>query len=153
MSYFPVEYPKMKMANDVHSTHTARVIYSRPHLAGRRLFHDLLKYGEPWRLGANEVTELELYKDVSIQNKKIKAGRYSLYAIPYEDKWTIVFNSNLDTWGLQQDPSKDIARFDVVPTKNNSRLEYYTMLFDSTSTGADLLIAWDDLIVRLPISF
>src|SRR5262245_27099050 len=58
MSYFPVDYPKLKMTKNELSPPVARVIYSRPHLQGRQLFHDVLKYGEHWRLGANEATEI-----------------------------------------------------------------------------------------------
>lgn len=61
MSYYPADYPKMKMANNTAQPPVARVIYSRPHLQGRELFHDVLKYGEHWRLGANEATEIDFF--------------------------------------------------------------------------------------------
>lgn len=153
MCYFPVDYPKLKMAKASNSLPLARVIYSRPHLQGRHIFHEVLKYGEPWRLGANESTELDLYSDVTIQDKKINAGRYVIYCIPATDKWTIVLNSNIDSWGLEPDPSKDIARFIIPVTNTNSSLEYFTMLFEKTNSGADLLMAWDNVEARLPIVF
>ena len=153
MSYFPVDYPKLKMTNSVDQPPVARIIYSRPHLQGRKMFGQILKYGDPWRLGANEATEIQWYKDVTIQGKKIKAGRYMLYCVPYEDKWTIVFNSNIDSWGLKIDPSKDLYRFDVRITTNNPSLEYFTMVFEKTDRGADLLMGWDTILARLPIEF
>jgi hypothetical protein len=119
MSYYPADYPKLKMAKAISTLPMARVVYSRPHLQGRILFHDLLKYGEAWRLGANESTELDLYVDAVIQDKKIKAGRYVLYCIPEADKWDIVINSNIDSWGLQQDTTKDIAHF-IIPVQQTS---------------------------------
>jgi len=82
MSYFPVDYPKIKMANANTPPPVARLIYSRPHLQRRPLFNGILKYDEPWRLGANEASEINFYKDVTIQGKKIKAGRYIIYGIP-----------------------------------------------------------------------
>ncbi|HVZ55618.1 MAG TPA: DUF2911 domain-containing protein, partial [Chitinophagaceae bacterium] len=63
MSYYPVDYPMAKMANPDTLPPLARVIYSRPHLQGRQLFHGLLSYGVPWRLGANEATELDLFSE------------------------------------------------------------------------------------------
>jgi len=153
MSYFPVDYPKLKMAKQVTQPPVMRVIYSRPHLQGRELFHDVLKYGEYWRLGANEATEIEFFRDVTIQDKKIKAGRYSLYCILGEKTWKIVLNSNLDTWGLQYDSTKAVQHFEVAVTHDNPTLEYFTMLFAKTNKGADLIIAWDDVIARLPIEF
>ena len=76
-----------------------------------------------------------------------------LYCVPYEDKWTIVFNSNIDSWGLKIDPSKDLSRFDVRITTNNPSLEYFTMVFEKTDRGADLLMGWDTILARLPIEF
>jgi len=153
MSYYPVDYPKLKMTGAIKTAPIARVIYSRPHLQGRQLFHELLKYGEAWRLGANESTELQFYRDVSIQGKKIKVGRYVLYCVPQHDKWTIVLNGNIDSWGLQPDSTKDIGRFDVLARQNNTHLEYFTIVFEKIDTGAELVMAWDDWEARLPIQF
>lgn len=153
MSYYPVDYPKLKMAKSITDPPLARVIYSRPHLQGRKLFPDILKYGEPWRLGANEATELQLFRDATIQEKKVAAGRYVLYCIPTAEKWTIVINSNIDTWGLQPDVSKDIARFDIPARQTAGRLEYFSMVFEKTNTGADLLMGWDNVEARLAFRF
>lgn len=153
MAYFPVDYPKLKMANPTIPPPVARVIYSRPHLQGRQLFHDVLKYGEAWRLGANESTEIELYRDVTINGKKVSAGRYILYCILGETKWEIVFNSELDSWGLKQNPKLDVARFEVPVTHGNPELEYFTIVFEKSDTGAHLLFGWDDVIVRMPMTF
>lgn len=153
MSYYPVDYPKLKMTNTANEPLIARVIYSRPHLQGRELFHGLLNYNQPWRLGANEATELDLFKDVTIQGKKVNEGRYILYCIPQVDKWTIVFNKNIDTWGLKPDPAKDAYRFSIPITHTDSRIEFFTMVFQKASVGANLLMAWDNVEARLPIQF
>jgi len=153
MSYFPVDYPQSKIQGGGTEPPKARVIYSRPHLGGRRLFQNLLSYNEPWRLGANEATEIDLYKDATIQGKKIKAGRYILYCIPEKEKWTIVLNGNIDSWGLHPDTSQDIARFQIPITTTTSSLEYFTMYFKQLNAGAELVMAWDYLEARLPMSF
>lgn len=153
MSYYPADYPKLKMANAINTLPLARIIYSRPHLQGRQLFHDLLKYGEPWRLGANESTELDLYTDAIIQDKKIKAGRYILYCIPEPENWTIIINSNIDSWGLHPDSAKDIVRFKIPVKQTANHLEYFTMVFENKNGGAELVMAWDNLEARLPLKF
>ncbi|HNA18394.1 MAG: hypothetical protein BWZ05_00334 [Bacteroidetes bacterium ADurb.BinA245] len=153
MSYFPVNYMKTKMASLTMDPPLARVIYSRPHLQGRHIFHEVLKYGQPWRLGANEATELQLFSDATIQGKKVKAGRYILYCIPQENEWTLVLNGYIDSWGLKQEPSKDIARFTIPITKTNTSLEYFTMVFLGKDKQAELLMAWDNVEAKLPISF
>lgn len=153
MSYFPVDYPQLKTSKATVLPPKARVIYSRPHLGGRRLFHNLLKYGEPWRLGANEATEIDFYSTATIQNKKIKAGRYILYCIPEKENWTIILNDNIDSWGLHPDAAQDILRFQIPVITANSPLEYFTMYFKETKSGADLKMAWDYFEAILPISF
>jgi hypothetical protein len=153
ISYYPVDYPILKMAGTVTNPPLARVVYSRPHLQGRKLFHEVLKYDEPWRLGANESTELDLYRDATIQGKKIKAGRYVLYCIPQPEKWIIVLNTNIDSWGLHPDSTKDIARFTIPVKQTNNHLEYFTIIFEKTDGGADMLMAWDNIEARLPINF
>lgn len=153
MSYYPVDYPILKMSGKIEHRPLARVIYSRPHLQGRKLFKDVLKYGEPWRLGANEATEIEFFRDVTIQNKNMKAGRYVLYSIPKENEWTILFNSNIDTWGLKPDRKKDVAGFNIPVKKVAQPLEYFTIIFEDAEEGPNLLFAWDNIQARLPIKF
>jgi len=153
MSYYPADYPKIKMSNPAAPLPNARVVYSRPHLQGRQLFPSILKFEKPWRLGANEATELQLYEDAMILGQKVKAGRYILYCIPSEKTWTIILNSNIDSWGLDQDPGKDIARFIIPATITNQRIEYFTMIFEKTGDEVDLLMAWDNVEARLPITF
>jgi hypothetical protein len=153
MSYFPVDYPKIKMANNNIPPPVMRLIYSRPHLQRRALFNEILKYDEPWRLGANEASEITFYKPVTIQGKKIKAGRYIIYGIPHHNEWTIILNSNIDTWGLKQDTTKDVGRFKIPVSTNGASLEYFTMVFEKMDTGANLIIAWADVVAKLPINF
>ena len=114
MSYYPDDFPQLKMSGSAREPLVARVIYSRPKKEGRVIFGDVLKYGSRWRLGANEATEIEFFKDVTIQNKVINKDRYVIYCIPFADKWTIVFNTDLFTWGLKIDSTKDVHRFDAV---------------------------------------
>ncbi len=81
IAYFPVDYPIAKMSNPAAGLPMARVIYSRPHMQGRTIFGTLLKYDEHWRLGANEATEIELFQNATIQNKKSGAG--PVYTLQY----------------------------------------------------------------------
>lgn len=153
MSYYPAGYPVLKIQNKITEPLAMRLIYSRPQLNGRKVFGDLQKLGEVWRLGANEATEIEFYKDVTINNKKIKKGRYTLYCIPYADKWTLMVNKDTDVWGaFKYDASKDVVRMEVPANKNDST-EVMTMLFEKSLTGANLLIFWDDVKAILPIAF
>jgi hypothetical protein len=153
MSYYPPNYPKLEMEDSISTPPVMRIIYSRPHKEGRVIFGGLQKYGSYWRLGANEATEIEFFRPVSIQGKKINPGRYVIYCIPDESKWTIVLNRNNFTWGLKADSTKDLMRFEIPVKKISPPVEYLSILFQGNGSGADLVMAWDDIEARLPINF
>lgn len=153
MSYYPDEYPKLKMAGNTKEPLVARVIYSRPKKEGRVIFGSVLKYGTRWRLGANEATEIEFFRDVRIQNTLIKKNRYIIYCIPYEDKWMIMLNTDLFTWGLKIDSSKDVYRFEVPVQKAQYPMEYFTMGFEKKDSGINLVMTWDTVKTMLPIDY
>lgn len=154
MSFYPVNYPILKIQDKLSGPLIARVIYSRPHKNGRSVFGELLHYGDLWRLGANEATEIELFKDVKINGTALKKGRYTLYCLPTPEKWTIIFNRETDTWGaFKYDSTKDVLRATVPVVKQKEPLEVFSIWFEKTSTGADMLMAWDHELARLPLHF
>ena len=153
MSYYPSNYPLLKIQNKITEPLVMRVIYSRPQLNGRRIFGDLQKFGEVWRLGANEATEIGFFKDVKINGKRIKAGRYTLYCIPFPDRWTLIVNRDTDIWGsFNYDSTKDVVRMNIPVSKNEST-EALTIVFEKSGTGANMLMYWDDTKAVLPIEF
>lgn len=154
MVYFPNDYPLLKMSNKTSSPPLMRIIYSRPQKQNRKVFDGLVKYNIPWRLGANESTEIEFFSTATIQGKKIKPGRYVLYCIPQETKWTMVFNSNLYSWGLEQNRQKDLLQFDIPVEKNDALIEYFTIACENVNDRAtNLLFLWDDIKTKMLISF
>jgi hypothetical protein len=154
MAYYPVNYPVLKIQDKATEPLIARVIYSRPQRSGRSIFGGLVKTGEVWRLGANEATEIEFFKTVHIGGKKIRSGRYSLYAIVNDTKWTIILNKETDTWGsFKYDSKKDVLRTEVPVMRTDSPVENLSMVFEKTSTGCNLNIAWDNSRVSLPLTF
>lgn len=154
MSYYPVNYPVLKIQNKATEPLAARVIYSRPQKNGRPVYGELVEYGKVWRLGANEATELELYKDVKIGANKVKKGRYTMYAIPYQDKWTIILNKETDIWGaFQYDQKKDILRIDVPIVKLTEASETFSMVFEKINGGVYLVITWDEVKANIPFTF
>ena len=157
--YYPVNYPTQLMNGNDSAALLARVIYSRPQKDGRNIFGNepppqcVQQYGTYWRLGANEASEIEFFKPVTIEGEKIAKGRYIIYCIPFENKWTIVFNNNLFSWGLRPDTTKNIVKVDIPAIKTDRVIEYFTMVFQESPGGANLIMAWDNVKAVLPISF
>jgi hypothetical protein len=132
-----------------------KVTYGQPSKRGRVIFGELVPYGEVWRTGANEATEITFAKNVMIDKKEIKAGTYTLFTIPQKDKWTIILNSKLKQWGAYEyDKIKanDVLKTQVSVKKIASE-EKLTYSFKDASDGTVLTIAWDEVSVELPISF
>ncbi|MEO6405967.1 MAG: DUF2911 domain-containing protein [Ferruginibacter sp.] len=154
MSYYPANYPLLKIQDNTSEPLVARVIYSRPQKNGRVIFGELLEYGKVWRLGANEATEIEFFQNVKINDVKIKKGRYTLYTIPTAGKWTIIVNKENDIWGsFRYDEKKDVVRVDVPVQNLGEPAESFFILFDKiNATSFNLIAGWDNAKVVLPIS-
>ena len=152
MSTYPANYPMLKIQDKATEPLIARIIYSRPLKNNRVIFGDLLEYNKVWRFGANEATEIEFFKDVKINNVKVKKGRYSVDAIPSVDKWTIIINKDLDSWGaFKYDAAKDVVRMDVPVQKTTDIAEAFYIYFDKASNGFTMNAGWDDVKVSLPV--
>lgn len=154
MSYWPSNYPILKMNGKARDIPVARVIYGRPLKNGRSIFGGIVKYNDLWRLGANEATEIEFFKNVKITGKTIQKGRYTLYCIPAENKWTLIINKDNFSWGnFTYDNKKDALRTDITDLDRNSdTVEAFTIYFDETPKGANMIFLWDDMKATLPIA-
>ncbi|WP_153797063.1 DUF2911 domain-containing protein [Foetidibacter luteolus] len=153
VSYYPPGYPILKMNGSVKDLPVARVIYSRPQKNGRTIFDGIVKYGEIWRMGANEATEIEFFKPVKFGGKPIAKGRYTMFAICQENKWTVILNNDNYVWGLAYNERKDALRVEVPVQKNADDVDALTIYFDNGNpkTG-NLNILWEKTKVSIPIS-
>ncbi len=129
----------------------ARVIYSRPQKKGRDIFGGLVPYGEVWRTGANEATELDIYVPLKFGNTVLQPGNYTLYTIPDQDNWTVIINSDTNVWGaFSYKKEKDVARITVPCEQAVAPIESLSMIFKTDSKGTILMIGWDDHYVEIP---
>lgn len=121
------------------------VNYSAPSVNGRKIFGDLVPYNEVWRTGANEATTFEVSKNVMIEGQELPAGKYGLFTIPGEDKWTIVFNSVWDQWGgYNYDSEKDVLRVEVMPKKLDEPVEQMKIAVSEKDGASMVAIKWAD---------
>ena len=154
VSYYPNNYPILKIQNKTTEPLVVRILYSRPQKQGRKVFGDLVEYDKVWRLGANEATEIEFYKDVKIGGKKVPKGRYTLYAIVSDNVWTMIINKDTDTWGaFKYDSKKDVLRTDIAVQKTDEVVESMSMFFEKSANGISLIMAWEQIKATMPITF
>jgi len=126
--------------------------FSRPGVKGRKIWGDLVPYGEAWRTGANEATLLTVSTDATFGGQKLPAGSYSLYTIPAKDEWTVVVNKEKDAWGEQpKKPEQDVLRFKVKPATAPQQ-EWLSFGFEKLSTNsAELVLRWEKLMLPMTI--
>ncbi len=148
----PQASPSAKIAQKVGLTDVT-VDYSRPSTKGRKIFGELVPYGEVWRTGANGATIISFSTDVEIDGKKVPQGQYAIYSIPGKSEWTIILSKDTKLWGaIGYDPKNDLMRFQVEPNKLSRVYETFEISFNNmTDTGADLSIKWDQTRVDFRI--
>jgi hypothetical protein len=123
---------------------TITVDYSSPRAKGRKIFGDLVPYGEVWRAGANEATTFVTTGDVMVGGSHVPAGSYTLFAIPSQDKWTLIVSKKTGEWGIPY-PGKeqDLVRVDMKAAKLPSAVENFTIAFDKAASGCTLRMEWE----------
>ncbi|SNR14064.1 DUF2911 domain-containing protein [Tenacibaculum jejuense] len=128
-----------------------KVVYSRPYLKGRPLAK-LVPEGKVWRTGANEAAEIIFYKDVTFGGKPVKAGTYSLFAIPGDKEWTIILNTTLNVWGSYfYKESEDVVRVKGKVSTSKKSLENFSIVFDGKGENANMHLGWGTTVVSVPI--
>jgi hypothetical protein len=146
--YYPLNAAKIKEG----SGPLIKLIYSRPSKKGREIFGVLEQFDKVWRVGANESTEIRFYKRAQIGSKSIKAGTYSLFAIPGRDKWTMIINKQTDRWGaFTYDQSQDVLRLELPVKTLDKPVEVFSVTFTDQPQGTNMVLAWDRTMIELPI--
>ncbi len=126
------------------------ITYHRPGVKGRKIWGELVPFGQVWRAGANEATTVTLTEDVMVEEQALRAGTYAFFAIPGEKEWTLIFSSEAKQWGaFDYKEAKDALRVKVVPRPCPPE-EWLSYRFrDLTLNSAVAVLSWE----RLEISF
>jgi hypothetical protein len=131
---------------------TIDLSYCRPAKKNRVIFGELVPYNKVWRTGANEATKITFSRDVKVNGKDLKKGSYSLFTIPTEKNWTIIFNSVVDQWGaFFHSPDKDVLRVEVPSEMSEKVIESFTIALNEADKGAAMELTWDKVKVSVPI--
>ena len=141
------------------------VNYSSPQKKGRKIFgvlpegyseemnpelKVLVPFGKVWRTGANEATILQTSKDLNFGDQILKAGKYSLWTIPNEEVWTVIFNKETGQWGTNYDETQDILKVEASSLPLTESVENFTISFENQGSNIALVLVWDQTKVLLP---
>lgn len=134
------------------------VSYNRPFKKGREIFGKLVPYGKTWRTGANEATVFTTNQDLKFGDKELKAGEYSLWTVPGEKSWQVVFNSEIPGWGVSfngeanRNTATDVLVQEVPVVAQDKEFEQFTISVEKAGDGAELILFWDRTLVAVPFS-
>jgi hypothetical protein len=125
------------------------IAYSSPSVKGRKIFGDLVPFGKVWRTGANAATVFTTDKEIKVEGKTLAAGKYSLYSIPGEKEWTVIFNSETGQPGMTHEgastlnPAKNVLEVKVKSheLKDVQERLLFTIVDKELEKGFDL--SWD----------
>jgi hypothetical protein len=127
--------------------------YSSPRMKGRKIYGDLVPFGEVWRTGANDATTFVASADVVVGGKNIPAGSYTIFTVPTADKWTLIINKKTGEWGIPYKyESDELARVDMKVSKLLSPVEDFTISYDKSASGCAMHIDWETTRASVDIS-
>ncbi len=134
-----------------------KVCYSSPSARDREIMGDLVPYGQPWRMGANEPTLLQIDFPARIGDVAVEPGSYVLYAVPGEEEWTVAVNGALDRWGVPIDESvteADVGRTVVPAGRTGEHVESLRISLEEAEggPGARLVMEWERTRIAVPVT-
>jgi len=138
-----------------HENTYIKVVYGQPYRRGRNIFGEWEPYGEVWRTGANEATEITITEPVLMNMQVVDAGTYSLFTIPDEESWTVILNNGLGQWGaFDYTKQLDAFRFNVPVQTLENPVEAFTIEFSELQGSATVMsLTWDLVRIEIPIRF
>lgn len=149
---FPSPSPAASIKQRVGLT-DVEISYHRPSVKGRKIFGDLVPFGEVWRTGANQATKLTFSTPVKLNGTALAAGTYELFTIPGRDEWTVIFHKPMSQWGsYAYDAKNDVARIQAKPVALPSSIETFAIaVSDLRDESATIYLAWDRTRVPLKL--
>ena len=118
--------------------------YSSPRMKGRKIYGELVPFGEVWRTGANEATTFVASSDITVGGKAVPAGNYTIFTVPTADKWTLIINKKTGEWGIPYKyESDELARVDMKVSKLPSPVENFTISYAKSGSGCTMNIEWE----------
>jgi hypothetical protein len=100
---------------------------------------------------------------MNVGGMRLDAGTYAVFTVPGADEWEIRVSPQLGLDGTGSldaatgqftadvyDPERDVAVFTVPAEPADDVVDPFTMEFESTDRGADLVLRWERTEVRIP---
>ncbi len=145
--------PAASATCDLSGGKTIKTDYSSPRMKGRKIYGDLVPFGEVWRTGANDATTFVTSSDVSVGGTAVPAGSYTLFTVPNAGKWTLIINKKTGEWGIPYNyESDELARVDMKVSALPAPVENFTIAYDKSGSGCTLRMDWESTRASVEIA-
>lgn len=159
-AYSQVQTPQPSPAGSVSTVvglTDVRIDYFRPRAKGRKIFGDLVPYGQIWRTGANTGTKITFGDDVTVEGTAVPKGEYLIFSWPGATEWTVSLYKDIKLGGNTNnyDKANEVANFKVKPEKLTEKVETFTINIGDISDdnrSAKVQLAWENTSVKFNIS-
>jgi DUF2911 family protein len=130
-------------------TTRVEITYTRPVARGRALFGALVPWGRVWNPGADTATAISLSAPLRVNGERLDAGSYSVWAIPGETEWTLIFSRANPVWHTPYPAGQDVLRVKTTPQRgpHMETLAFYFPVVDGLA--AVLNLHWGEVIVPI----
>ena len=147
-----------------------KVTYGRPYIRNRQIFGAntdtstfLVPFGQLWRTGANEATEMTVTGPVTVNGERLEAGTYSIFTEPGPSEWVVHvsphlgldgpgrFNPATNQFTMVFDAADDVLTTTVPSVPLAEPVDQFTISFEPSGEGADMTLRWERTEVRIPI--
>ncbi|HWY08792.1 MAG TPA: DUF2911 domain-containing protein [Candidatus Acidoferrales bacterium] len=145
--------PPAQATWDLGGGKSVTIDYSSPRAKGRKIYGELVPFGQVWRTGANEATTLVTPVDLTIGGTTVPAGSYTIFTLPNKDKWTLVISKKTGEWGTDYPGQpNDLARVDMKVSALPSPVDNFTISLEKAGSGANLNIDWETTRASVAVS-
>ena len=136
--------PPASATCDLGGGKTIKTDYSSPRMKGRKIYGDLVPFGQVWRTGANDATTFVPSADVVVGGTTVPAGSYTLFTVPDASGWKLIINKKTGEWGIPYKyESDELGRVDMSVSKVPSPVENFTIAYDKSAGGCTLRMEWE----------
>jgi hypothetical protein len=145
-------HPRLAIINKLDSVKTTinstdvKIIYSRPSVRSRAIFGEVVPWNRIWRTGADAATKIYLSKPIYFNGAELLAGAYSIFTLPTQNGWTLIFNKQANIWGTEHNANYDVLKIPMQTQSLNESTELLTFaLAPAGNNGGLISVSWDKL--------
>jgi hypothetical protein len=133
--------------------YVVKIDYSSPRMKGRKIYGDLVPWGQPWRAGANEATTFVTDAELLVGGKTVPAGSYTIFTVPNQTQWQLIIHKKTGEWGIPYPgESGELLRTNMTVSSLPAPLENFTIGFDEAGGACALNMDWETTRASVKIS-